>query len=34
MKDIASLMLKQLQKRLEEQDLTLSLTDKAIEKNC
>lgn len=32
MKDIASLMLKQLQKRLEEQELTLSLTDKAIDK--
>ncbi|MFD1067389.1 ATP-dependent protease ATP-binding subunit ClpC [Oceanobacillus locisalsi] len=32
MKDIASLMVKQLQQRLEQQELTLSLTDKAIEK--
>ncbi|GLO64307.1 MULTISPECIES: ATP-dependent protease ATP-binding subunit ClpC [Oceanobacillus] len=32
MKDIVTLMVKQLQKRLKEQDLHLSLTDKAVEK--
>ncbi|BAC12049.1 ATP-dependent protease ATP-binding subunit ClpC [Oceanobacillus iheyensis] len=32
MKDIVTLMVQQLQKRLKEQDLHLSLTDKAIEK--
>lgn len=32
MKDIVTLMVKQLQDRLKEQDIELSLTDKTIEK--
>lgn len=32
MKDIVTLMLEQLQRRLKDQDIHLSLTDKAVEK--